>query len=159
MRLTIACVGKLREQGYALAADEYVKRLSRFGGVEIAECQDLPEPQQPSEALEKQVMAKEGEALLKSIAPSDHVIAMAIGGKQYSSEEFAQKLSGFALRGEKRVVFLIGGSLGLSEEALARADERISLSKMTFPHQLARVVLLEQIYRAEKILHNERYHK
>ncbi|MDD2648657.1 MAG: 23S rRNA (pseudouridine(1915)-N(3))-methyltransferase RlmH [Eubacteriales bacterium] len=159
MRLVIACVGKLREQGYALAAAEYQKRLARFGGVDIFECQDLPEPPSPSEALDIKVMSKEGEALLKGILPSDRVIAMAIGGKQYSSEEFAQKLSDFALRGEKRVVFVIGGSLGLSAEVLARADERISLSKMTFPHQLARVILLEQIYRAEKIMHNERYHK
>ena len=121
---------------------------------------DLPEPASgSSEALEEQLKAKEGEAILAKIRPGDRVIAMTIGGKRRSSEELAKHLEEMKTAGVSRFVFVIGGSLGLGKNVLARADEEMSMSDMTFPHQLARVMLLEQLYRAEKINAGERYHK
>ncbi|MBE5781722.1 MAG: 23S rRNA (pseudouridine(1915)-N(3))-methyltransferase RlmH [Clostridiales bacterium] len=158
MNGAIVCVGRLREKYFSGAADEYLKRLSRFGKMEVVELPDLPEPQNASDAQRLQVMEKEGEQILSRIRPGDHVIAMCIDGPQYSSEDFARRLAENDMRGGRQV-FVIGGSLGLSKAVMKRADEKISLSKMTFPHQLARVLLLEQIYRACKINAGERYHK
>ena len=119
----------------------------------------LPEPAGAGEALEEQLKAKEGEAILAKIRPGDRVIAMTIGGKRRSSEELAKHLEEMKVGGVGRTVFVIGGSLGLGKNVLERADEELSMSPMTFPHQLARVMLLEQLYRAEKINAGERYHK
>lgn len=158
MNGAIVCVGRLREKYFAGAAEEYLKRLSRFGKMEMIELPDLPEPQNASDAQRQQVMDKEGEQILSRIRPGDHVIAMCIDGPQYESEKFARHLAENEMRGGRQV-FVIGGSLGLSKAVIQRADEKISLSKMTFPHQLARVLLLEQIYRACKINAGEKYHK
>ena len=160
MSVTILCVGKMKEKPYRQMADEYLKRLSRYGKYEEIEIPDLPEPGSgTSEALEEQLKAKEGEAILAKIRPGDRVIAMTIGGKKRSSEELAKHLAELKTGGVSHVVFVIGGSLGLGKNVLARADEELSMSDMTFPHQLARVMLLEQLYRAEKINAGERYHK
>ena len=158
MNAAILCVGRLREKYYADAAAEYLKRLSRFGKCEVIEIPDLPEPQNASDADRRKIMEKEGEGLLDKLRQNDRVIAMCIDGRQYPSEEIAAKLSNADLSGQ-RLVFVIGGSLGLSPQVVSRANEKLSLSKMTFPHQLARVILLEQIYRGCKINAGERYHK
>ncbi|MBQ4073785.1 MAG: 23S rRNA (pseudouridine(1915)-N(3))-methyltransferase RlmH [Clostridia bacterium] len=158
MNGAIICVGKLREKFYAGAAEEYLKRLSRFGRMEMIELPDLPESQNASPAQCAQVMEKEGDMILSRVKPGDHVIALCIDGPQYESEKFAARIRENEMKGGRQV-FIIGGSLGLSPAVIRRADEKLSLSKMTFPHQLARVLLLEQIYRACKINAGERYHK
>ena len=140
-------------------ADEYLKRLGRYGRYEEIELPDLPEPGEGSASLEEKVKTREGEAILARIKPGDRVIALTIGGKARSSEDLAKHLQELKIAGCGRLVFVIGGSLGLGENVLARADEELSMSAMTFPHQLARVMLLEQLYRAEKISAGERYHK
>lgn len=159
MSIAVIAVGKLREKPYREMADEYLKRLSRLGRVEEIELNDLPEPAVTSEAIEEQIRRKEGEAILQKLKPGDHVIAMTIPGKQHSSPELAEMLERHRLRGVSRTVFIIGGSLGLGKNVLERADEEMSMSRMTFPHQLARVMLLEQLYRAAKITAGEKYHK
>ena len=159
MSTVILCVGKMKEKAYRELADEYLKRLGRYGKTEEIEIPDLPEPAGNSAALEEQVKTREGEALLAKIRPGDRVIALTIQGKQRSSEELAEHIQEMRTSGSSRIVFVIGGSLGLGRNILARADEEMSMSRMTFPHRLARVMLLEQLYRAEKILSGERYHK
>ena len=158
MSTAVLCVGKLREKAYRQMADEYLKRLGRFGKYEEIEVPDLPE-NTGSPALEEQVKTREGEALLARIRPGDRVIALTIPGRQADSPELAEHLRALRNGGVSRIVFVIGGSLGLGKNVLARADEELSMSRMTFPHQLARVMLLEQLYRAEKIGAGERYHK
>ena len=158
MNAAVVCVGRLREKYYAAAAEEYLKRLSRFGKTEIVELPDLPEPMNASDAERAQVMDREGQSILSRLKPGDHVIALCIDGPQLSSEAFAERIARQSMQGN-RLAFVIGGSLGLSPAVIARADEKLSLSKMTFPHQLARVLLLEQLYRACKINAGERYHK
>ena len=152
-------VWKLREKPYRQMADEYLKRLSRFGKYEEAEIPDLAEPENGSAALEEQIKTREGAELLKRIAPRDHVIALTIGGRRPDSPGLAARIADLRAQGAGRLVFVIGGSLGLGKNVLERADEELSMSPMTFPHQLARVMLLEQLYRSEKILAGERYHK
>ena len=159
MSAVILCVGKMKEKAYRELADEYLKRLGRYGKYEETEIADLPEPAGNSTALEEQVKTREGEALLAKIRPGDRVIALTIEGKMMSSEELAGRIAEMRNGGVGRVVYVIGGSLGLGKNVLARADEEMSMSKMTFPHRLARVMLLEQLYRAEKIISGERYHK
>lgn len=159
MNTAIACVGKLKEAFWRDGTEEYIKRLARFGRCEILEVPDLPVPENASPATEAQIMEKEGEKLLSRVREQDYVIAMCIGGKRYDSVAFSRHLGSLADRGEKRLVFVIGGSLGLGSNVLARADERLSLSDMTMPHNLARLFLLEQLYRAEKIRAGEKYHK
>ena len=160
MSAVVLCVGKMKEKPYRQMADEYLKRLGRYGKYEEIEIPDLPEPASgSSEALEEQLKANEGEAILAKIRPGDRVIALTIAGKQRSSEDLAKHISEMKTGGISRFVFVIGGSLGLGKNILARADEELSMSPMTFPHQLARVMLLEQLYRAEKINAGERYHK
>lgn len=159
MPVTIVCVGKLRERFYADAVDEYVKRLKRLMPVQVIELPDEPEPAQPSEKLDEAVMRREGEQILRRIGPQEHVIALCIDGKQYASPELARHISDLFTEGKSRLTFVIGGSLGLHPSVLARANERMSMSRMTFPHQLARVMLLEQLFRAAKINAGERYHK
>ncbi len=155
----ILAVGKLREKAYRQMADEYLKRLSRFGKYEETEIPDLAEPENGSAALEEQIKTREGAELLKRIAPRDHVIALTIGGRRPDSPGLAARIADLRAQGAGRLVFVIGGSLGLGKNILERADEELSMSPMTFPHQLARVMLLEQLYRCEKILAGERYHK
>ena len=160
MNTAILCVGKLKERFFREAANEYLKRLGRFGACVEIEVADLPEPANPSAAQEAEVRNKEGERLLAALRPGDYVVALCVNGAQCSSEALAGRVTAWRARGDiKRVVWVIGGSLGLSEAVVARANERLSLSAMTFPHQLARVMLLEQLYRACKIAGNERYHK
>ena len=148
----------MKEKPYREMADEYLKRLSRFGKFEEIDVPDLPE-NTGSSALEEQVKAKEGETLRSRIRPGDRVIALTIPGKKTDSLGLARHLQELRVSGVSRIVFVIGGSLGLGNNLLARADEEMSMSPMTFPHQLARVMLLEQLYRAEKIIAGERYHK
>ena len=159
MSTVILCAGRMKEKALRQMADEYLKRLNRYGKYEEAEIPDLPEPMGASEALREQVKTREGEAMLVRLRGGDRVIALTIGGKQRSSEELAEHLNALRIQGAGRLVFAIGGSLGLGENLLRRADEELSMGPMTFPHQLARVMLLEQLYRSEKILAGEKYHK
>ncbi len=154
MNVRVLCVGALREKWQKDACAEYLTRLARYGKYELTEVPDEPED---LKNVEKALLV-EGQALLKRIKPSDYVIALCVDAKQLSSEEFAARCAGLAVSG-KQPALVIGGSNGLSKELLARADERLSFSRLTFPHQLMRVILLEQLYRAEKINAGERYHK
>ncbi len=158
MSIAVLCVGRLKEKPYREMADEYLKRLGRYGKIEEIEVGDLPE-NTGSAALEEQVRTKEGEALLARLKAGDRVIAMTIPGRRMDSLSLARHLQDLRNGGAGRIVFVVGGSLGLGTNVLERADEELSMSLMTFPHQLARVMLLEQLYRAEKILAGERYHK
>ena len=159
MNVAVISVGKLKEKPYREMADEYLKRLSRYGKYQEIELSDLPEREGASPAEEEKLKTREGEDILKRIRPEDRVIALTIPGRQRNSEELARELAEAKNRGQGRLVFVIGGSLGLGQNVLSRADGEMSMSRMTFPHQLARVMLLEQLYRAEKILAGERYHK
>lgn len=158
MNVCVLCVGKLKEKWAREGCAEYVKRLSRYGNLEIRELPDCPEPEKPSEALNRQVMEKEGREILKTIRPGDYVVALCVRATQPDSPGLARMMAEWDMLG-RRVVLVIGGSLGLSEEVLKRADARLSFSNLTFPHQLMRVVLLEQLYRGAKINAGERYHK
>ena len=158
MNMALICVGRLKERYWRDAAAEYEKRLSRFGRFETIELPDLPEPANASPALEAQICQREGQAILGRLRDGDIVIALCIDGKRLDSVQLAQELRRLGDTG-RRVVFVIGGSLGLSPEVVARAQMKLSFSPMTFPHQLARVMLLEQAYRACKINAGERYHK
>lgn len=150
--VVIIGVGRLREKFFREAAEEYKKRLSRYVKLDIIEADDLPED--AGEITKK----KEGEMILSKIRPDDFVVANCIDGKQMDSVELSEFFREREMYGS-RVVFVIGGSLGLSDDVIRRANKKLSMSKMTFPHQLFRVMLLEQIYRAQKILSGERYHK
>ncbi len=159
MKIRILCVGRLKEAFFRDAVQEYGKRLTRYAKVEIIEVPDEKAPESLSDALRESVMKREGERLLAKLQEGEYVIALAIDGTPLSSEDFSAALGRLMNQGKSAVTFVIGGSLGLSEAVLCRADYRLSFSRMTFPHQLMRVILLEQIYRAEKILSGEPYHK
>ena len=159
MNITLVTVGKIKEKFYRDAVDEFLKRLSRYCKIKIVEVADENTPNNAPEAIEEQIKNKEGERILKNITDSMHVIALAIEGKEYSSIQFANKIESFGIEGKADICFIIGGSLGLSREVYQRADELLSFSPMTFPHQLMRVILLEQVYRGFRIIHNEPYHK
>ena len=159
MNITVLCVGKLKEAYYRDAVSEYAKRLSRYASFRIAEVDDEKTDEAASEKEAALVKAKEGERLLKQIPEKAYVIALAIEGKAYDSVELAGRLGALMSAGRSDLVFVIGGSLGLSEKVLSRADEKWSFSRLTFPHQLMRVILSEQLYRAFRILHREPYHK
>lgn len=159
MQIRIIAVGKLKEAYFSDAAAEYSKRIGRFTKVETVQIPDRRIPDRASVAQERQVLEQEGEDILAKIAPQDYVVALCVEGKKLDSPAFAEKLSALALSGKSTVTFVIGGSLGLSDTVKRRADLRLSFSDMTFPHQLMRVILLEQVYRAFKILANETYHK
>jgi len=159
MKVTIVCVGKLKEKYWRDAIGEYSKRLSRYMKLEIIELADEKAPETMSPAQEAEVKEKEGQRILKSIKEDAFVVALAVEGKQLSSEELAEFMAKKAVDGISHIVFVIGGSLGLSQAVMARADFALSFSRMTFPHQMMRVVLLEQIYRSERIQRNEPYHK
>lgn len=158
MKITIACVGKIKEKYFIDAINEYAKRLSRYISLNIAEVPDEKTPENMSLAQMEQVKEIEGERLNKVIKDS-YVVALAINGKKLTSEGFADFISDNMVKGVSHITFVIGGSLGLSDKILKRADYKLSFSDMTFPHQLMRVVLLEQIYRAHRIIKNEPYHK
>ncbi len=159
MKITIAAVGKLKEKYLKEGIAEYVKRLSRYGDVDLIEVDDEHAPDSLSPAQEAQVKQKEAERLLKRVKEGSYIVLLDLAGEQVSSEGFASKLENIMTAGSSHITFIIGGSLGLDQSLINRADYRISLSKMTFPHQLARLILLEQIYRAFKINKNETYHK
>ena len=158
-KMTILCTGKLKEKFYLDAAAEYVKRLSRFCKLEIIELPEQRLPQTPSEGEIAQALDREAALIESRIWPGAAVIAMCVEGKTMSSEQLADYFSRLTVSGTSKICLLIGGSCGLSERVKQRAALRLSMSPMTFPHQLARVMLLEQIYRAHKINANERYHK
>ena len=154
----ILCVGKLKEKWQQGGCEEYLKRLTRYGKYEVVAVDDVREPDKPSEALNRQVMDKEAAALLKHIRPEDFVVCLCIQAAAPDSVALAKLTRSWAAAG-RRVVFVIGGSLGLAKSVTDRADYRLSFSNMTFPHGLMRVILLEQLYRAERINAGERYHK
>ena len=159
MNVRIICVGKLREKFYTDAVSEFKKRLSRFVNLEIVELPDEKAGEQLSEAQRIRVKAEEGRRILEHLSPGEVLVATVIKGERLSSEKLADRLSGYMLEGKSRIAFAIGGSLGLSDEVQKRADMKLSFSDMTFTHQLFRVMLLEQIYRAFKIINGEPYHK
>ncbi len=159
MKIKIACVGKVKDAFYREAVAEYAKRLSRFCTLEIAEVADEKAPETLSPAEEAQVIEREGERLLSRILPGEFVVCLTIDGKRFSSAAFAQTLQATFDRAYSCITFVIGGSIGLSPAVTSRADLKLSVSDMTLPHGLCRVVLLEQVYRAFKINAREPYHK
>ena len=159
MKLTVIAVGKIKEKYLRDAVTEYSKRLSRYCKLEIIEVADEKTPDQASEAVEDAIRKKEGERLLKHISDDMYVITLEIIGKMLTSEEFADRLKTLGVQGKSSVAFVIGGSIGLGKEVLKRSDYALSFSKMTFPHQLMRVVLLEQVYRGYRIMNGAPYHK
>lgn len=159
MNISILTVGKLKEKYFKQGIDEYAKRLGPYAKVKIIEVPDEKAPENLSEAEIEQVKCSEGERLLKKLPDNAYAIALAIKGKQMPSEDFAAKIQELATYGHSDIAFIIGGSNGLSNEVLSRADFQLSFSKFTFPHQLMRLILIEQIYRAFKIMRNEPYHK
>jgi len=159
MHITIISVGKLKEKYLKMGIDEYIKRLSAYAKVQLVEVNDEKAPENLSPAEMEQVKAREGERILSHIKPDTHVIALAIEGDLWSSEKLASQLDQLPTYGKSSIAFIIGGSLGLTPAVLQRANQLMSLSKMTFPHQLVRLILLEQIYRGFKINKGEPYHK
>ena len=159
MRITLITVGKIKEKFYQDAISEYAKRLSRYCKLDVIQVTDEKTPDGASEALETQIKEKEGERILENIKDGSFVIALAIDGAMLDSVELAGKIEKWGISGVSQLVFIIGGSLGLSKEVHSRADYKLSFSKMTFPHQLMRVILLEQIYRSYRIIQGEPYHK
>ena len=159
MKITLITVGKIKEKYLKDAIAEYSKRLSRYCKLEIIEVADEKTPDQASETVEENIRNKEGERILKHIRDDMYVITLEIGGKMLSSEELAQKIETLGIQGESSIAFVIGGSIGLGKEVLKRSDFALSFSKMTFPHQLMRVILLEQVYRSYRIINGEPYHK
>ena len=159
MKVTVVAVGKLKEKFYVQAVEEYAKRLSRYCRLEILQVADEKTPDGASEAAERQIREKEGKRILSQIKDGAYVIALAIQGEMVTSEGLAERLERLAVGGNGHIVFVIGGSLGLSDEVLNRADWKLSFSRMTFPHQLMRVILLEQVYRSYRIQSGEPYYK
>ncbi|WP_100011654.1 23S rRNA (pseudouridine(1915)-N(3))-methyltransferase RlmH [Lentibacillus sediminis] len=159
MKITIIAVGKLKEKYLNHGIQEYLKRLSAYATVEIKETADEKAPEKMSDAEMQEVKRKEGERVLSHISPDTYVITLEIEGKMLSSEQLAAKMDELATYGKSKVAFVIGGSLGISEEVQKRSDLALSFSKMTFPHQLMRLVLLEQVYRGFRIMRGEPYHK
>ena len=159
MKITVLCVGKIKEKFFADAIKEYSKRLSRYCRLEVIQVADEKTPDGASEAQERQIKEKEGSRILAQIKDGAYVIALAVQGTMLSSEQLASKLNKLGVDGQSQIVLIIGGSLGLSDEVLKRADYHLSFSPMTFPHQLMRVILLEQIYRSYRIISGEPYHK
>ena len=159
MKITVIAVGKIKEKFYTDAIAEYSKRLSRYCRLEVIQVADEKTPDGASEAQERQIKEKEGSRILAQIKDGAYVIALAVQGTMLSSEQLASKQNKLGVDGQSQIVLIIGGSLGLSDEVLKRADYHLSFSPMTFPHQLMRVILLEQIYRGYRIISGEPYHK
>lgn len=159
MQITIISVGKLKEKYLLQGINEYIKRLSAYSKIQIIEVADEKAPENLSNAEMEQVKQKEAEKILSNIKQDQYVIALAIEGKMLTSEQLAKELDTLTTYGKSNIVFIIGGSLGLAEDVYTRADMLLSFSKMTFPHQLMRLILLEQVYRAFRINRGEPYHK
>jgi len=159
VNIQIICIGKLKEKYWTDAIAEYSKRLSRYCTLEIIELKEARLPDKASPADEENVKLEEGRSILKAIKDGTYVITLEILGKQLTSPELADKIQTLSIEGKSNVAFIIGGSLGLSAEVSKRADYKLSFSRMTFPHQMMRVILLEQVYRGFKIIKNEAYHK
>lgn len=159
MNISIVTVGKLKEKYLRAGIAEYAKRLGAYAKITEVEVADEKAPEQLSEADMEIVKKKEGERILAKIPQDAYVIALAIDGKMKTSEQLAKDMESLMTYGRSKVVFVIGGSLGLHDEVLKRADEKLSFSKMTFPHQLMKLILLEQVYRAFRIMKGEPYHK
>lgn len=159
MNISIVTVGKLKEKYLKAGIAEYAKRLGAYAKITEVEVADEKAPEQLSEADMEIVKKKEGERILAKIPQDAYVIALAIDGKMKTSEQLAKDMASLMTYGRSKVVFVIGGSLGLHDEVLKRADEKLSFSKMTFPHQLMKLILLEQVYRAFRIMKGEPYHK
>lgn len=158
-KVTILCVGKLKEKFYIDAAAEYVKRLQRLCRLEIVELPESRLPDEPSPAEIRRALQAEAAAIREKLPKGGALVAMCIEGKPCSSEELSRRLTGFGVQGKTQITFLIGGSVGLDEELKRQADWRLSMSPMTFPHHMARIMLLEQIYRAYQIAGGAKYHK
>ena len=158
IHLNIICVGKLKEKYLKDAIDEYSKRLGKYCVLKIIELQDESLPSKINESIIEDIKNKECKKILENIKSTSYVIALDLKGKQHTSEEFSRKIEEISVRGFSDITFIIGGTLGLTDELLNRANEMICFSKMTFPHQLIRVFLLEQIFRGFKISNNETYH-
>ena len=159
MKITIICVGKIKEKFYRDAVEEYAKRLSKYCKFEIIEVADEKTPDKASFVEEEQIKEKEAVRILSKIKSDSYVCTLEIAGKELSSVELADWIEKTTIGGKSQIVFVIGGSLGLHSSVLARSDYALSFSHMTFPHQLMRVILSEQIYRAFRIINNEPYHK
>lgn len=159
MKISLITVGKIKEKYFEQAIAEYAKRLSRYCKLEILQVADEKTPDGASAALEAQIKDREGERILAHVKDGAYVVALAIEGHMLSSEELAEKMGSLTVGGVSHIQFIIGGSLGLSEKVMRRADFALSFSRMTFPHQLMRVILLEQIYRSYRIVNGEPYHK
>lgn len=159
MKITLITVGKIKEKYLKDAIAEYSKRLSRYCKLEIVEVADEKTPDNASDTVEDAIRDKEGERILKYIKEDAYVITLEIAGKMLTSEEMAEKIEKLGVQGTSHIIFIIGGSIGLGREILKRSDYALSFSKMTFPHQLMRVILLEQIYLSYRIMNHEPYHK
>ena len=159
MKITLITVGKIKEKYLKDAIAEYSKRLSRYCKLEIVEVADEKTPDNASDTVEDAIRDKEGERILKYIKEDAYVITLEIAGKMLTSEEMAEKIEKLGVQGTSHITFIIGGSIGLGKVILKRSDYELSFSKMTFPHQLMRVILLEQIYRSYRIMNHEPYHK
>lgn len=159
LKIDIICVGKLKEKFFRDAENEYIKRLSRYSKINVIEVKDEPTPDKPTETEKNKVLSKEGEAILKKLAPSSYVIALCVEGSQMPSETLAKKFESLMSGGCGYITLIIGGSMGLSDEVKNRAGLKLSFSEMTFPHRLMRIILLEQVYRAFTIIEGKTYHK
>lgn len=159
MKITVITVGKIKEKYLKDAIAEYSKRLSKYCKLEIVEVADEKTPDNASEVVEDSIRSKEAERILKYVKDDAYVITLEINGKQLTSEELADKVEKLGIQGTSHIIFIIGGSIGLGKEVLQRSNYALSFSKMTFPHQLMRVILLEQIYRSYRIINGEPYHK
>lgn len=159
MKISIITVGKIKEKYFTMAIEEYSKRLSRYIKLDIIEVADEKTPDGASYTEEEQIREKEGERILKNVKDDAYVITLEIEGSMLDSVELSKKINSIGVSGKGHITFIIGGSLGLCKSVKNRADYKLSFSKMTFPHQLMRVILLEQIYRSYRILNNEPYHK
>ena len=159
MKITLITVGKIKEQYLKDAIAEYSKRLSRYCKLEVVEVADEKTPDNASETVENAIREKEAERILKYIKEDAYIITLEINGRQLSSEEMAEKIEKLGIQGISHIIFIIGGSIGLGKAVLDKSDFALSFSKMTFPHQLMRVILLEQVYRSYRIINGEPYHK
>lgn len=159
MKITLITVGKIKEKYLKDAISEYSKRLSRYCKLEIIEVADEKTPDNASQIVEDGIRDKEGERILKYVKEDEFVVTLEIKGKLLTSEELADKIETLGIQGTSHIIFIIGGSIGLGNEVLKRSNYALSFSKMTFPHQLMRVILLEQIYRSYRIINHEPYHK
>ena len=159
MKISIICVGKIKEKFYQDAIAEYSKRLSRYCKLAIIEVADEKTPDGCSAATEEQIKSKEGDRIINALKGDEYIISLAIEGKKMDSVTFANKINNLGIQGKSHIAFIIGGSLGMDERVLSKSDMLLSFSDMTFPHQMMRVVLLEQVYRGYRIINGEPYHK